>query len=55
MSCFSALIWKNPSENSKLWNNICDRISHVKFKPDKVAYVCAERKSQEEHITKSQQ
>ena len=55
MSCFSALIRKNQSENSKLWNNICDRISHVKFETDWIAYIWAEKKSQEEHITMSQQ
>ena len=54
MNCFSALIWKNQSENSKLWNNICDRISHVKFETDRIAYIWAEKKSQEEHIPKSQ-
>lgn len=46
---------KIKSENSKLWNNICDRISHVKFETDKIAYIWAEKKSQgKEHIPKSQ-
>lgn len=45
------MILKKPSENIKLWNNMCDTTSHMKFKTD----TYAEKKGQEEYITKSYQ
>lgn len=33
---------------------MCDRISHMKFKTDRIVYIHAEKKGQEEYTTKSQ-
>lgn len=49
------LIWKNAGESTKLWNNICDTIRHIKFKTDRIVYTYAENKGQGEYTTKSYQ
>lgn len=49
------LIWKNAGENTKLWNNMCDTIWHIKLKTDRIVYTYAENKGQGEYTTKSYQ